>query len=182
MLPGAIGTLQAIEALKLILGIGKPLIGRLLLFDALGMEWRTLKLKKNPNCPACGPHATIKTLIDYEAFCGLGKAQAAAVPEISVEQLKEKMDRQERFVLLDVREPHEHELARIAGSMLIPLGTLPQRAAELDKKSPIVVHCKSGGRSAKAVKLLLEKGFQAVNVAGGITAWSERVDPSIPTY
>jgi len=180
VLPGAIGTLQAIEALKLLLGIGRPLVGRLLLFDALEMDWRTLNLKKSPNCPVCGPNATVRQLIDYEAFCGVGGA--AAVPEITVEELKARMDRRERFVLLDVREPSEHAVARIVGSMLIPLGALPERAGELDKSSRILVHCKSGRRSAQAVKLLRERGFDAVNVAGGILAWSERVDPSVPTY
>src|SRR5581483_3602359 len=181
VLPGAVGTLQAIETIKLILGIGKPLIGRLLLFDALAMEWRSLKLRKDPNCPVCGEKPTVTKLIDYEAFCGL-KEPAPALPEISVEELKGKLDRKERFVLLDVREPHEYEIARITGSRLIPLGALPERLGELDKSRPLVVHCKMGGRSAKAVKLLREKGFDAVNVAGGINAWSERVDPSVPTY
>jgi adenylyltransferase/sulfurtransferase len=181
VLPGAVGTLQAIETLKLILGIGKPLVGRLMLFDALEMSWRTLKLKKNPDCPVCGKNPTVKALIDYEQFCGL-KEPAPALPEISVEELKAKLERKEPFVLLDVREPHEYEIAKIAGSKLIPLGTLPQRLTELEKGKRYVVHCKMGGRSAKAVKLLRENGFDATNVAGGITAWSERIDPSIPTY
>ncbi len=181
VLPGAIGTLQAIETIKLILGIGRPLVGRLMLFDALAMEWRCLKLRKDPACPVCGTSPTVTSLIDYEAFCGL-KDQAPALPEISVEQLKEKLARRENFLLLDVREPHEYEIARIEGSRLIPLGALPERFAELDRALPVVVHCKSGGRSGKAVKLLREKGFDAVNVAGGINAWSERVDPSVPTY
>ena len=183
VLPGAVGTLQAVEVIKLILGIGKPLIGRLMLFDALAMEWRTLKLRKNPDCPLCGRNPTIKTLIDYEAFCGLkDPANAPSIPEISVEQLKALLDRKADFVLLDVREPHEHELAKIPGALLVPLGTVGEKAKTLDRSRKYVVHCKSGGRSAKAVKLLREQGFDATNVAGGINAWSQRVDPSVPTY
>jgi sulfur-carrier protein adenylyltransferase/sulfurtransferase len=183
VLPGIIGTLQAVETIKLILGIGKPLIGRLMLFDALGMEWRTLKLRKDPNCPACGKNPTITKLIDYEAFCGLKeKPMAPSIPEISVKDLKTKLDKKEKFTLLDVREPHEYEVAKIEGSTLIPLGTLPDNFAKLDKAQEIVVHCKMGGRSARAVQFLREKGYNAVNVAGGINAWSEEIDPSVPTY
>jgi adenylyltransferase/sulfurtransferase len=183
VLPGVVGTLQAVETIKIILGIGKPLIGRLMLFDALAMEWRTLKIKKNPNCPICGTNPTIKTLIDYEAFCGLKEPKMEkTLPEISVEDLKGKLDRKEAFVLLDVREPHEYEIAKIPGSKLMPLGSVPVRLNELDKSAEIVVHCKMGGRSAKAVKVLRDNGFNAVNVAGGITAWAERIDPSVPTY
>ncbi len=182
VLPGVIGTLQGIEALKLILGLGSPLIGRLMLFDALAMEWRTLKLRKNPDCPLCGKNPTIKALIDYEAFCGLKTPQVSTIPEITVEELKARIERKESFILLDVREPHEYELARIEGSRLIPLGTLPQRFGELDKSQEIAVHCKMGGRSAKAVKFLREKGYNALNVAGGIQAWSERIDPEVPQY
>ncbi|MEK7858666.1 MAG: ubiquitin-like small modifier protein 1 [Elusimicrobiota bacterium] len=181
VLPGVIGTMQALETLKLILGIGKPLIGRLMLFDALAMEWRTLKLKKNPACAVCGPGATIKAPIDYEAFCGL-KTPPQAMPEISVEELRDKLARKDRFVLLDVREPHEYELASIPGSTLIPLGAVAERSGELDITKEIVVHCKMGGRSAKAVDILLKKGFKAVNVAGGIHAWSERIDPGVAQY
>ena len=181
VLPGVIGTMQAVETLKLILGIGKPLIGRLMLFDALAMEWRTLKLKKNPACAVCGPDATIKAPIDYEAFCGL-KTPPQAMPEISVEELRDKLARKDRFVLLDVREPHEYELASIPGSTLIPLGAVAERSGELDITKEIVVHCKMGGRSAKAVDILLKKGFKAVNVAGGIHAWSERIDPGVAQY
>ena len=181
VLPGVIGTIQAVEAIKLILGAGKPLVGRLMLFDALGMEWRTLKLKKNPSCPICGEKPTIKALIDYEAFCGLKEPQAK-IPEISVEELKGRIDKGLPMLLVDVREPHEYEIARIHGAKLIPLAALPQRLSELDRAAEIVVHCKMGGRSAKAVKLLLEQGYKAVNVAGGINAWSERVDPTVPTY
>ncbi len=182
VLPGIMGTIQASEVIKLILGIGKPLIGRLMLFDALEMSWRALKIRKNPDCPICGKNPTIKTLIDYEAFCGLKEPVKAELPEISVQELKARRDRHEKFLLLDVREPHEYELAKIDGSRLMPLGTLEGRLGELPKGEKIVVHCKMGGRSAKAVKLLLEKGFDATNVAGGINAWSEEIDSSVPTY
>ncbi len=185
VLPGVIGCLQAVETLKLLLGIGKPLVGRLMLFDALNMEWRSLKTRKDPNCALCGKNPTITKPIDYEAFCNAGAPPpaAAAVAEITVERLKERLDHKEPFVLVDVREPHEFEIARIAGSKLIPLGQLPDRLGELNPADDIVVHCKMGGRSMKAAKLLLEKGFKRVtSVAGGINAWSERVDKSVPTY
>ena len=182
VLPGVIGTMQAIETLKLILGIGNPLKGRLMLYDALDQSWRTLKVKKNPACPVCSENPTIKAPIDYEAFCGLKEKPAVTIPEISVQDLKAKLDKKEKFVLLDVREPHEYEIARIEGSTLIPLGKLPERFGELDKNAKIVVHCKMGGRSAKAVSFLREKGYDATNVAGGINAWSESVDPSVPQY
>ena len=182
VLPGVIGTMQAVETIKLLLGIGRPLIGRLMLYDALDQSWRTLKVKKNPACPVCGDKPTITAPIDYEAFCGLKEKPMSAMPEISVEQLKEKLDKKENFVLLDVREPHEYEIAKIAGSKLIPLGDLPQRVGELDKAAKLVVHCKMGGRSARAVALLRAQGFDATNVAGGINAWAERIDPSVPTY
>lgn len=184
VLPGVIGTLQAVETIKIILGIGKPLIGRLMLFDALSMEWRSLKLRKNPDCPVCGKNPTVKSLIDYEAFCGLKteKPMTASKNEMSVEDLKAKLDAKDGFVLLDVREPHEYEIAKIPGSKLIPLGTLPEHLDELDKSKEIVVHCKMGGRSARACDILRSKGFTAINVAGGINAWSERIDPTVPTY
>ncbi len=181
VLPGVIGTLQAVEALKLILGIGRPLSGRLMLYDALEQSWRTLTIKKNPGCPVCSANPTIQAPIDYEAFCGL-KEKTVTIPDISVQDLKAKLDRKEKFVLLDVREPHEYEIAKIPGSTLIPLGQLPERFGELDKNAPLIVHCKMGGRSAKAVQFLREKGFDAVNVAGGINAWSESIDPSVPQY
>jgi adenylyltransferase/sulfurtransferase len=182
VLPGVIGTMQAIETIKLILGIGKPLVGRLMLYDALEQSWRTLKVKKNPACPVCGDKPTITAPIDYEAFCGLKEKPANMIPEITVEELKAKMDKKENFVLLDVREPHEYEIAKIPGSKLIPLGELPQRVGELDKAAKLIVHCKMGGRSARAVQLLRSQGFDATNVAGGIHAWSESIDPSVPTY
>jgi adenylyltransferase/sulfurtransferase len=182
VLPGVIGTMQAIEALKLLLGIGRPLIGRLMLYDALEQSWRTLKVKRDPACPVCGDKPTIKTLIDYEAFCGLKEKPVSAIPEITVEELKAKLDKKEKFTLLDVREPHEYEIAKIPGSKLIPLGELDRRAGELDKASKLIVHCKMGGRSARAVAFLRAQGFDAVNVAGGIHDWSERIDPSVPLY
>ena len=186
ILPGAIGTIQATETVKLILGIGEPLIGRLLLYDALDMRFREMKLRKDPSCPVCGENPTVTELIDYQEFCGIpqANAQAAAdeVPEISVQELKKKLDNGGEVSVLDVREPHEYEVANI-GARLIPLGELPERLIELDKDETFAIHCKTGGRSASAVKLLQEAGFENVyNVKGGITAWSEEIDPSVPKY
>jgi sulfur-carrier protein adenylyltransferase/sulfurtransferase len=184
ILPGAIGTIQATETVKLILGIGEPLIGRLLLYDALGMRFREMKLRKDPTCPVCGEDPTVTELIDYQEFCGIPQADAQAdeVPEITVEELKEKLDNGSKVSVLDVREPHEYEVANLSGR-LIPLGELPERLVELDKDETFAVHCKTGGRSARAVKLLREAGFENVyNVKGGITAWSEEIDPSVPKY
>jgi adenylyltransferase/sulfurtransferase len=182
ILPGVIGTMQAVEAIKLILGVGRPLVGRLMLYDALEQSWRTLNVKRNPSCPVCGDKPTITAPIDYEAFCGLKEKPANMIPEISVEELKAKLDKKEKFVLLDVREPHEYEIAKIPGSKLIPLGELQNRVGELDKGSQLIVHCKMGGRSARAVQFLRAQGFDATNVAGGIHDWSEKIDPSVPTY
>jgi sulfur-carrier protein adenylyltransferase/sulfurtransferase len=186
ILPGAIGTIQATETVKLILGIGDPLIGRLLLYDALGMTFREMKLRKDPNCPVCGENPTVTELIDYQEFCGIPQANAQAeedqVPEITVQELKEKLDNGAGVSVLDVREPHEYEVANL-GAKLIPLGDLPERLVELDKDENFAVHCKTGGRSANAVRLLQNAGFQNVyNVKGGITAWSEEIDPSVPKY
>jgi sulfur-carrier protein adenylyltransferase/sulfurtransferase len=186
ILPGAIGTIQATEAVKLLLGIGEPLIGRLLLYDALGMSFREMKLRKDPNCPICGENPTVTELIDYQEFCGIPQANAAeqenGVPEITVNELKQKLDNSEDINVLDVREPHEYEVANI-GVRLIPLGELPQRLAELEQDDILAIHCKTGARSARAVKLLQDAGFQNVyNVKGGITAWSEEIDPSVPKY
>lgn len=186
ILPGAIGVIQATETVKLILGIGEPLIGRLLLYDALSMRFREMKLRKDPSCPICGENRTIHELIDYQEFCGIPQAQAAAqeneVPEISVRELKEKLDNGENVFVLDVREPHEYQVANI-GARLIPLNELPERMHELNQNDEIAIHCKTGGRSAKAVKLLRDAGFANVyNVKGGITAWSEEIDPSVPKY
>ena len=186
ILPGAIGTIQATETVKLILGIGEPLVGRLLLYDALGMSFREMKLRKDPSCPVCGENPSVTELIDYQEFCGIPQANAQAtadeVPEITVQELKKRLDNGENLSVLDVREPHEYEVANI-GARLIPLNELPERLAELDRDVPLAVHCKTGGRSARAVKLLQETGFQnAFNVEGGITAWSEEIDPSVPKY
>ena len=201
ILPGLVGVVQATEVIKLILGIGEPLVGRLLLIDALGMSFRTLKLRKNPSCPACGTHE-IQELIDYDQFCGIapptqtgplevsshGQVSTAAteqdgIPQVSVETLKERRDAGEAFIL-DVREPHEAQIATL-GAPMIPVGDLERRIGELrgHENDEIYVHCKTGGRSQKASLLLKQHGFTNVhNVAGGITAWAERIDPSMPKY
>jgi adenylyltransferase/sulfurtransferase len=187
VLPGIIGIIQATEAIKLILGAGQPLIGRLLLYDALQMRFRELKLRRDPDCPICGDHPSIHALIDYDQFCGVvpAHAQPAAtgIPETTVEELKSTLDRGDDVYVLDVREPNEYQICRIEGSTLIPLGELASRTAELDRDRDIVVHCKMGGRSAKAVALLQERGFTRVrNLKGGILAWIDRVDPSQSKY
>ena len=187
VLPGIMGCIQAMETVKLILGRGEPLIGRLLLFDALGMKFRELRLRKNPDCPICGTHRTITKLIDYEQFCGIRGEEhipvQTGIPEITPAEVKKKMDAHEPFVLIDVREPHEYQICRIPGSKLIPLGEVPKRMNELDSADEIVVHCKSGMRSAKAVDLLMKSGFLKIhNLKGGILAWSDQVDPSVPKY
>jgi adenylyltransferase/sulfurtransferase len=185
ILPGLVGVIQATETIKLILGSGEPLIGRLLLIDALAMKFRELKLRKNPDCPACGTHPTITKLIDYNEFCGIrGEEEEvdATVPELQVEELKQKLDAGEDLYILDVREPHEYQICNIGGH-LIPLGDLPKRVSELDSSRDIVAHCRSGVRSAKAVNFLKQAGFKKVrNLAGGILAWADRVDPSMPKY
>ncbi len=184
ILPGTIGLIQATETVKLILGIGEPLVGRLLLYDALAMRFREVKLRRNPECPVCGDHRTITRLIDYHQFCGV-PAQEAKVSEgeIGVTELKTKIDRGDNFVLVDVREPNEYKICRIPGSKLIPLGELTKRTGELDRAADIVVHCKSGGRSARACGVLRAAGFERVrNLTGGILAWSDKVDPSVPKY
>jgi molybdopterin/thiamine biosynthesis adenylyltransferase/rhodanese-related sulfurtransferase len=186
ILPGAIGTIQATETVKLLLGIGEPLIGRLLLYDALGMSFREMRLRKDPNCPVCGENPTVTELIDYQEFCGIPQANAQAqtdeVPEITVQELKGRLQNGNKVSVLDVREPHEYEVANI-GARLIPLAELPERLVELERNEPLAVHCKTGGRSARAVRLLKEAGFRNVyNVKGGIDAWSEEIDPSVPKY
>jgi len=185
ILPGLVGVIQATETIKLILGQGEPLIGRLLLVDALGMNFRELKLRKNPDCPACGAHPTITKLIDYNEFCGIRgeeKPVETGVPEIQVEELKRRLDQGENIFVLDVREPHEYQICNIGG-YLIPLGDLPKRVNELDTSREIVAHCRSGVRSAKAVNFLRQAGFKKVsNLAGGILAWADRVDPKMPKY
>ena len=186
VLPGIIGTIQANEAIKLILGIGDSLIGRLLLFDALSMKFREMKLRKNPDCPVCGTHPTIRELIDYEEFCGV-RVQATgeedtSVPHISVQQLQERLARGEDIIVVDVREPHEFEIVNIGG-VLIPLGELPNRVSELDSSRDIAVLCHHGGRSARAVRFLRELGFKKVaNLAGGIDEWAKKIDTSLPRY
>ena len=186
VLPGIIGCVQALETIKLIIGRGEPLIGRLLLLDALHLRFRELKLRKNPDCPVCGRHPSIDRLIDYEEFCGIRGAepeQAAGVPEITPIELKRMMDEGRPFRLVDVREPHEFDICRIPGSVLIPLGDVPKRLNELDSAEEIVVHCRSGQRSARAVELLRKSGFRRIhNLKGGILAWSDQVDPSVPKY
>ena len=202
ILPGLVGVIQATEVIKLILGIGDSLAGRLLLIDALGMNFRTLKLRKNPDCPVCGTHPTVTALIDYDQFCGIEKPKAVGplevardqavgeapvvdgIPQITVEELKRKLDAKEDVFVLDVREPHEVPIANI-GAPLIPLGQLEQRLGELaaHKDREIVVHCKSGGRSQKAALILKNAGFQQVeNLAGGILVWADKIDKSMPKY
>jgi adenylyltransferase/sulfurtransferase len=185
ILPGLVGIIQATETIKLILGSGEPLIGRLLLVDALGMKFRELKLRKNPDCPVCGANPTITELIDYQEFCGIRGEEAATtsnVPEIQPEELKRRLDAGEDIYILDVREPHEYQICNINGH-LIPLGDLPKRANELDSSREIVAHCRSGVRSGKAVDFLRQAGFRKVkNLAGGILAWADKVDPSMPKY
>jgi adenylyltransferase/sulfurtransferase len=185
VLPGIIGTIQALETIKLLLGIGDPLIGRLLLFDALGVKFNELKLRKNPDCPICGTHPTIHELIDYQAFCGItspAPTDGHGEFEITVDELKERLDRHDSILLLDVREPHEYQIANLGGK-LIPLNDLPKRVHELDSSDDIVVHCASGIRSGKAVKFLREIGFKKVrNLLGGINAWAEKIDQTMPVY
>ncbi len=186
VLPGIVGTIQAAETLKLILGKGESLVGRLLLFDALGMRFRELKLRKNPECPVCGSHRTITKLIDYEQFCGIRGEEAPAVetsvPDITPRELKTRLDRGDDLYILDVREPHEYQICNIGGHLL-PLGELSRRAAELDSSREIVAHCRSGKRSAEAVEFLRKAGFRKLwNLKGGILAWSDEVDPSMPKY
>jgi molybdopterin/thiamine biosynthesis adenylyltransferase/rhodanese-related sulfurtransferase len=190
ILPGLVGIIQATEVIKLILGTGEPLIGRLLLIDSLGMRFRELKLRKNPECPVCGTHPTVTALIDYDQFCGITPRaketnqvanEQNGIPQIGPEELKGRQTAGEDFVLLDVREPHEFQIANLGGR-LIPLNDLPKRVGELDRSKDIVVHCKSGGRSQRAAEFLQQQGFRAENLAGGITAWSDKVDPKVPKY
>ena len=188
VLPGVIGVLQAIEAIKLIMGIGESLMGRLVHFDALKLKFREFKLRRDPKCPVCGDHPTITDLVDYEQFCGIPQAHAAEreealVPTLGVLELKAKFERGDKFVLLDVREDFERDICRIEGARFIPLGQLPSRMSELDSADEIVLQCKSGVRSARALKLLREAGFgKLLNLEGGIHAWAEQVDPTVPKY
>jgi adenylyltransferase/sulfurtransferase len=186
ILPGTVGLIQATETVKLILGIGEPLVGRLVLYDALGMRFRELKLRRNPECPVCGDHPTITKLIDYQEFCGIPNQPHVEAPvegEIEPTEVKAKIDRGDRFVLIDVREPHEYQICNIPQAKLMPLGDLPKRVNELNSADEIVAHCKSGMRSAKAVDFLKQAGFKKVrNMKGGILAWSDKVDPTVPKY
>ena len=184
VLPGIIGSIQALETIKWILGAGDSLIGRLLLFDALKLRFRELQLRKDPACPICGPQPSIRALIDYEAFCGIGAEPAYAGPEISVEELRREMDQKgPGLVLIDVREPHEWEIAHIDGARLMPLGQLPERLGELDGHAEIVTHCHHGARSMKALQVLKGAGFGRVrSLAGGIDAWADRIEVGMPRY
>jgi molybdopterin/thiamine biosynthesis adenylyltransferase/rhodanese-related sulfurtransferase len=194
ILPGTIGLIQATEAVKLILGVGESLVGRLLLYDALAMRFRELKLRRNTECPMCGDHPSIHELIDYHQFCGVpnpsevapvAEQQAGFMPdtEIDAVALKARLDRGDKFQFIDVREPNEYQIASIPGAKLIPLGDLPKRVNELDPNVEVVAHCKMGGRSAKACDFLRQSGFKSVkNMLGGITAWSDKIDPSVPKY
>jgi len=188
ILPGLVGCIQATEAVKLLLGQGEPLVGRLLLYDALQMTFREFKVRHNPNCPLCGDRPTIKALIDYDQFCGVRGEEApapaaAASGEISPEELHRRLARGEQVFILDVRNPPEYDICRLPGSMLVPLPTLPQRVDELDRGREMVVHCKSGMRSAKAIAFLRQQGFtRLLNLTGGILAWAAKVDRSMPTY
>jgi len=186
ILPGIIGTIQANETVKLIIGKGEPLVGRLLLFDALKTKFRELKLRKNPDCPVCGQHRTITSLIDYEAFCGVQAGWDSFTREeqyeISVDELKKRLDNKDDLFILDVREPQEYQICNLNG-YLIPLKDLPKRINELDTAKEIIVHCKVGGRSRQAVEFMKQSGFRKVkNLVGGIDEWAELIDPAMPRY
>jgi molybdopterin/thiamine biosynthesis adenylyltransferase/rhodanese-related sulfurtransferase len=202
ILPGLLGVIQATETIKLILGIGEPLIGRLLLVDALGMSFRTLKLRKNPECPVCGANPTVTELIDYDQFCGIEKPTSVGplevardkavgdhpivdgIPQITVDELKRKLDAKEDIFVLDVREPHEYLIANL-GAPQIPVGEVERRCGELaaQKNREVIVHCRSGARSQKAALVLKQAGFTNVsNLTGGILAWADKIDPSMPKY
>ena len=194
VLPGVIGLLQGIEALKLLLGKGKPLIGRMILFDALEGRFREVKVHKDPNCPICGPSPTITKLIDYQQFCGIedpdsdelavgGPVRPLTRDEITVQDLKQRLDKKTDFTLLDVRNPDEFSIGRIGQPKLIPLHELPQRFNEVPRDKPVIIYCHHGVRSLRAAHLLHQKGFADVkSLHGGINAWSEKIDPSVPRY
>ncbi len=195
VLPGTIGAIQATEAIKLILGVGEPLIGRLLLYDALSMSFDEVRLRKNPNCPVCGNHPTLTELIDYEQFCGMpahdrslyttANGDQETVPSITPRELKERLERGDTLFILDVREPHEWEISNLShlGAVLIPKGQVLERMSELDTAQEMVVHCRTGGRSAEVIQLLKQHGFRKLwNLEGGINRWAEEVDPSLPRY
>jgi adenylyltransferase/sulfurtransferase len=193
ILPGLIGTIQATETVKLILGVGQTLAGRFLIYDALRMKFRELTLRKDPDCPVCGTHPTVTALIDYEQFCGVAPSQAPEPPppapagdpmaDVSVLELKALMDAGRAPLVIDVREPHEYQICRIDGTVLMPLGDLPNRVGELDPDVEVILQCRSGVRSGKAAAFLRERGFRSVhNLTGGILAWIDQVDPSQPKY
>jgi molybdopterin/thiamine biosynthesis adenylyltransferase/rhodanese-related sulfurtransferase len=189
ILPGIIGLIQATETVKLILGIGDLLVGRLLLYDAFTMKFRELKLRRNPECPVCGDHPTVTKLIDYHQFCGVPKTPAVPEPaalgtEIEPAEVKAKLDRGDKFFFLDVREPHEYKICSLPGAKLIPLAEVPKRLGEIPRDEPmIVVHCRSGARSAKVCDLLRQSGYKNVlNMKGGTLLWSDKVDPSVAKY
>jgi rhodanese-related sulfurtransferase len=186
VLPGIIGTIQATEAIKLILGIGEPLVGRFVIYDALRMRFRELKLSRDPQCAVCGDNPSILELKAYDGYCSSGQhpgAGEATDMDITVRELKERMDRGDAPILIDVREPNEHAICQIPGAQLIPQGQLAQRLAEFDPAAEIVVHCKMGGRSARAVAMMKQHGFtNARNLTGGVLAWINEVDPSQTKY
>jgi adenylyltransferase/sulfurtransferase len=188
ILPGLVGVIQATEVIKLILGKGEPLIGRLLLVDALAMRFRELKVRKNPECPICGQNPTVTRLIDYQQFCGITpeisqeKPVKNNIPQISVQELKQRLDAGEDLFILDVREPYEYQIANIGGK-LIPQGEVPKRLAEVDRNREIIVQCRSGGRSQHIAEFLAKQGYPNVkNLAGGILAWADQIDPKMPKY
>jgi adenylyltransferase/sulfurtransferase len=187
ILPGVIGTIQATEALKILTGIGEPLVGRLLLYDALRMSFDELRLRRDPGCALCGEHPTIRELQDYPAFCGIGRGEeaepVAAASEITPSELKRRQEGGEALEVVDVREPHEWQICHLPGARLVPLATLPERLHEFDSSRTYVLHCKSGARSAKALETLRKAGFRRLyNLKGGILAWAREVDPTLPTY
>ena len=188
ILPGLVGIIQATETIKLILGQGEPLIGRLLLVDSLAMRFRELKLRKNPECPVCGEHPTVTQLIDYQQFCGIKppseeeKALNNGIPQMSVQELKQRMDSGDDLLLLDVREPYEYQIANICGT-LVPMNDVPRRLDEISRDREIVVQCRSGSRSQRVAEFLKQNGYEKVaNLAGGILAWSDQIDPSVRKY
>ena len=188
ILPGLVGVIQATEVIKLILGVGEPLIGRLLLVDALNMRFRQLKLRKNPECPVCGQNPTVTQLIDYQQFCGFApetpeeKSVKNGIPQLTVKELKRRIDAGEDAYLIDVREPYEYQIAQIGGK-LIPQNEVPNRLAEIDRDREVIVHCRSGARSQRIAEYLKQVGYpRVVNLAGGILAWSDEIDPKVPKY
>jgi len=192
VLPGIIGCIQATEALKLILGKGKPLTGRLMRYNAMDMQFKEYKLRRDPSCPVCGDNPTIKELIDYQQFCGMRGEESdtiirplsgeGAVPAITVQELKKRIDGAHSFELIDVREKHEHDICNLPMAKLIPLATVPARLSEFDSTKTYLVHCKMGGRSAQAVEIMRKAGLNAINITGGITAWAKEIDRHMPVY